>query len=122
LGNAERFTLVVTEYRKAPQVTRERLYLDAMQEILSNSTKVLVEKGGNNMLYLPLDKLIQMSGSANTEAGAASHPASTPAAPSLTPHNSNNAASPISAAPGASDMSVPRSRDNLRSRERESRP
>ncbi len=122
LGNAERFNLVVTEYRKAPHVTRERLYLDAMQEILSNSTKVLVEKGGNNMLYLPLDKLIQMSGSANTEAGAASNPASTPAAPSLTPHNSNNAASPISAAPGASDMSVPRSRDNLRSRERESRP
>lgn len=59
-GEADRFTALVTEYRKAPEVTRERLYLDTMQELMSNTSKVLVtgDKGQNNLLYLPLDKMI----------------------------------------------------------------
>ena len=56
-GEAQRFEKLLTEYRKAPEVTRQRLYTDAMQQVMSNSTKVLVDvKGGNNVLYLPLDK------------------------------------------------------------------
>ena len=55
----------MAEYNKAPQVTRDRMYLDTMQQIISNTSKVLVDqKGGNNLLYLPLDKLMQMSGRA----------------------------------------------------------
>ena len=58
-GEAERFTQLLTEYRKAPEVTRERLYLETMEAVLSNSSKVLVDtKGSNNLLYLPLDKLM----------------------------------------------------------------
>ncbi len=57
-GEAERFSKLLVEYKKAPEVTRRRLYLDAMQEVYSNSTKVMVDvKDGNNMMYLPLDKL-----------------------------------------------------------------
>ncbi len=57
-GEAERFRLLLGEYQKAPEVTRERLYLDAMQNIMSNTNKVLVDvDGGNNVMYLPLDKL-----------------------------------------------------------------
>lgn len=61
-GDASRFRQVVAEYTKAPQVTRDRLYLDAMQQIMSNTSKILIDqKSGGNMLYLPLDKLMQMS-------------------------------------------------------------
>ena len=64
-GEAERFTKLLTEYRKAPEVTRERLYLDAVEEVMTQSTKILLDtEGGNNMLYLPLDKIVQQSGSA----------------------------------------------------------
>jgi membrane protease subunit HflK len=63
-GDASRFRQLVAEYNKAPGVTRDRLYLDAMQQIFSNTTKVLVDqKAGNSMLYLPLDKLLQQQGS-----------------------------------------------------------
>ena len=59
-GDGERFKSIQTEYQKAPQVTRDRLYLDAMQSIYSSVTKVVVDsKQGNNMLYLPLDKVMQ---------------------------------------------------------------
>ena len=59
-GDASRFKSLVGEYNKAPGVTRDRLYIDAMQQIYSSTTKVLVDqKGGNNLLYLPLDKLMQ---------------------------------------------------------------
>jgi len=59
-GDAKRFTALLTEYEKAPEVTRERLYLDTMQEVLSQNPKVLVDvEGGNNMMYLPLDKIMQ---------------------------------------------------------------
>ena len=61
-GEADRFVQILAEYEKAPNVTRERLYLETLEEILSNSTKVLVDtEGGNNLLYLPLDQLMQRS-------------------------------------------------------------
>ncbi|MFV0477861.1 MAG: FtsH protease activity modulator HflK [Parahaliea sp.] len=67
-GEADRFKKLLTEYRKAPAVTRERLYLDAVQGVYANTSKVMVDvEGGNNMMYLPLDKL--------TEKSAASVPA-----------------------------------------------
>ena len=98
-GDASRFRQLVAEYNKAPAVTRERLYIDAMQEILSNSSKVLIDqKGGNNLLYLPLDKLMQMTGQGGT------------------PESAKPAESPAPAEPSAA-----RSRDALRSREREPR-
>ena len=60
-GEADRFTKLVTEYRKAPEVTRQRLYLETMQEVLSNTSKVLLtgDKGQNSLLYLPLDKMLE---------------------------------------------------------------
>lgn len=65
-GDASRFKQVLVEYNKAPGVTRDRLYLDMMQQVLSSTSKILVDqKNGNNLLYLPLDKLIQMSGSSS---------------------------------------------------------
>ncbi len=58
-GEAERFEQLLKEYKKAPQITRDRLYLDMMESVLSNSSKVMVDvEGGNNLLYLPLDKLM----------------------------------------------------------------
>ncbi|MDR0280869.1 MAG: FtsH protease activity modulator HflK [Paucimonas sp.] len=66
-GEADRFTKLVTEYRKAPEVTRERLYLETMQHVYSNTSKVLVtgKDGQNNLLYLPLDKMVDGSRNAN---------------------------------------------------------
>ena len=59
-GEAARFEILLSEYKKAPQVTRERLYIEAVSEVYTNSSKVLVDvEGGNNMMYLPLDKIIQ---------------------------------------------------------------
>lgn len=59
-GEASRFEQLLAEYQRAPAVTRERLYLDTVQEVMSNSSKVMVDvEGGNNMMYLPLDRLMQ---------------------------------------------------------------
>jgi len=59
-GEASRFEQLLTEYERAPEVTRERLYIDAIQEVLSNTSKVLVDvEGGNNMMFLPLDRMMQ---------------------------------------------------------------
>ena len=70
-GESKRFESLLTEYHKAPEVTRQRLYLDAIQEVMSNSSKVLVDvEGGNNMLYLPLDKIVQ-SGAARSQSSSA---------------------------------------------------
>jgi len=102
-GDASRFRSIVAEYNKAPAVTRDRLYLDAMQEIMSNTSKVLVDQkaGGNNLLYLPLDKLMQMTGT-------------TPPIDAMT--------KPADPSPGSEQLpSASRSRDALRSREREPR-
>src|SRR5450830_1146260 len=79
-GDAQRFKSVFAEYQKAPQVTRDRMYLDTMQQIYGNVTKVLVEsRQGSNLLYLPLDKIVQMTGQSDA-AAALSAPAPTPAA------------------------------------------
>ena len=59
LGESERFKSLLTEYKKAPEVTRERLYLEAMETVMSNTSKVLVDSdGGNSLMYLPIDQLI----------------------------------------------------------------
>ena len=69
-GDAQRFKSVLTEYQKAPQVMRDRLYIDTMQQIYSNVTKVLVEsKQGSNLLYLPLDKIMQQVTQSTPAAG-----------------------------------------------------
>jgi membrane protease subunit HflK len=100
-GEASRFSQIVTEYQKAPQVTRERLYLDTMQTVMNNTSKVMVDqKGGNNLLYLPLDKLQQIV-----------------SPPSEAPDVSSQA--PAIQTPAPLD---PRSRDAFRSRDREDRP
>jgi membrane protease subunit HflK len=70
-GNAGRFKQVLTEYQKAPSVTRDRMYLETMQQIFSNTTKLMLDtKNNNNMIYLPLDKLI-----AQSDASAVAKPA-----------------------------------------------
>lgn len=107
-GDAQRFRSVLAEYQKAPQVTRDRMYLDAMQQIFSNVTKVMVDsRQGSNMLYLPLEKIMQMSGA----------PA-TPDAPAA-----NSAAVPVTVPSGASTVlpADARSRDATRTRDREPR-
>ncbi|MDP4788609.1 MAG: FtsH protease activity modulator HflK [Haliea sp.] len=64
-GEAQRFSALLEEYTKAPEVTRERLYVEAVQEVFSNTNKVMVDvEGGNNVMYLPLDKMTGSSGSA----------------------------------------------------------
>lgn len=103
-GDAQRFRSILTEYQKAPQVTRDRLYIETMQQIYGNVTKVLVDsRQGSNLLYLPLDKIMQMSaaGEAGTSPAVAA-PGPAPAAPA-TP---------------SIDM---RARDASRSRDRDSR-
>jgi membrane protease subunit HflK len=107
-GDAQRFKSLVGEYQKSPQVMRDRLYIDAMQQIYSNTTKVLVDtKQGSNLLYLPLDKIIQQTNAASVAAP------STPPADAV--HNAGNApANPTVSAPDA------RARDG-RSRDRDSR-
>jgi membrane protease subunit HflK len=63
-GESQRFKKLLVEYQKSPEVTRERLYIDAIESVMGNSSKVLVDvEGGNNMLFLPLDKIINSSGS-----------------------------------------------------------
>jgi len=102
-GEASRFAQILAEYQKAPQVTRQRMYLDTMQTVMNNTSKILVDqKGGNSLLYLPLDKLQQI----------VSQPYSS--APEV-----------LSQAPATTTPSIPvesRSRDALRSRDREDRP
>ncbi|MEY2953983.1 MAG: hypothetical protein RLZZ401_2070 [Pseudomonadota bacterium] len=106
-GDAQRFRSVLTEYQKAPQVTRDRMYLETMQQIYGNVNKVLVDvRQGSNLLYLPLDKLMQQA------AGGGADVAAAPAAPTAG-----------TGAP-ASVPSLPpdgRTRDGQRSRDRDSR-
>lgn len=106
-GDSERFQSILTEYEKAPQVTRDRMYIDTLQQVYSNVTKVLIDsRSGSNLLYLPLDKILSGAGSnvVAVEQGAA--PASSaPAASGSTSNVSNDS----------------RMRDVNRSRERESR-
>lgn len=74
-GEASRFEQLLTEYEKAPQVTRERMYIDAMQAVMSNTSKVLIDvEGGNNMFYVPLDKIIEQTAAAASSSSAALSP------------------------------------------------
>lgn len=99
-GNASRFEQILTQYQRAPEVTRQRMYLDAQEQIMSSVSKVVVDqKGGNSLLYLPLDKLI-----ATTSANAPVNPA-----PAATLN------------PAQAEQEAQRSRDAFRSRDRESR-
>jgi membrane protease subunit HflK len=105
-GDAQRFRSVLAEYQKAPQVTRDRMYLDAMQQIYGSVTKVLVDSSkGSNLLYLPLDKILQQVSPGGVAADAA-------------PTTGLPAPSAATTTPSAADS---RTRDNPRSRERESR-
>jgi membrane protease subunit HflK len=100
-GDAQRFKTILPEYQKAPQVMRDRLYTDTMQQIYSNVTKVLVDsKQGSNLLYLPLDKIMQQVSQV------------TPPVMDVAPAASGNASS------GSSET---RSRDTQRSRDRDPR-
>jgi membrane protease subunit HflK len=104
-GEAARFRQILVEYNKAPGVTRERLYLDTIQQILSSVAKILIDaKAGSNLLYLPLDKIIQMSTASVLPEGQAS-----------------SAPSRVTEPPPAPDTGA-RSRDALRGRERGDRP
>jgi modulator of FtsH protease HflK len=99
-GDAQRFRSVLTEYQKAPQVTRDRLYLETMQSVYSNVSKVMVDsRSGSNLLYLPLDRLLQQAG-----APAPAPAAAAPAAPA-----------------DAGAAADPRTREGVRSRDRDSR-
>jgi len=63
-GDASRFSQLLSEYQKAPEVTRERLYIDAIENVMANASKIMVDvDGGNNMMYLPLDKILDNAGS-----------------------------------------------------------
>ncbi|MDO7672587.1 MAG: protease modulator HflK, partial [OM182 bacterium] len=62
-GNASRFDQLLVEYQKAPEVTRQRLYIEAVEDVMTASTKIMIDvEGGNNMLYLPLDKIMEQNG------------------------------------------------------------
>jgi membrane protease subunit HflK len=72
-GESARFLSILTEYRKNPKVMRTRLYIDTMESVLHNSSKVIVDtEGGNNLLYLPLDKLMQRDSTASGSSGVSS--------------------------------------------------
>lgn len=87
-GDADRFTSVYTEYAKAPQVTRDRIYVDAMRDIYQNVTKVYVDqKSGSNLLYLPLEKIVASTqAAAKSEADSAAPASSAAAASTLAPN------------------------------------
>jgi len=103
-GNASRFKQVLDEYQKAPAVTRDRMYLETMQQIFTSTTKLMVDtKNGNNMIYLPLDKIIGQTLSSDTPASGSK----TVAIP------------PAQEVPNAAELM--RTRDNAHSRDREGR-
>lgn len=87
-GDADRFTSVYTEYAKAPQVTRDRIYVDAMRDIYQNVTKVYVDqKSGSNLLYLPIDKIVASTQAAAKSEADSAVPASSAAAASTSAPN-----------------------------------
>jgi membrane protease subunit HflK len=101
-GDAQRFRQVLVEYQRAPAVTRDRLYLETMQQVYSNVSKVMVDsRNGSNLLYLPLDRLLQQG----------ANPTAAPPAPTSTP---TPAADPNAALDA-------RSREGVRSRDRDTR-
>jgi membrane protease subunit HflK len=106
-GDAQRFRAVLAEYQRAPAVTRDRLYIETMQQVYSNVTKVMVDsRAGSNLLYLPLDRLLQQGGA----------PAAAAAAPVAVPTPSPSSIDPT----GTQSVDI-RSRDGARTRDREGR-
>jgi len=104
-GDAQRFSLVLAEYQRAPQVTRDRMYLESMQQIYTNVTKVLVDsRQGSNLLYLPLDKIMQTA--VQPTAGQSESAAVSSSTPVVIPPTLSNDS---------------RARDTSRTRDRESR-
>ncbi len=104
-GNASRFEQILVQYKKAPEVTRQRLFLEAQEQILSSVSKVVVDqKGGNSMLYLPLDKLINATEEAAVQKS-----------------QSLQSLNPQAAAAAEPALTTDRTRDAFRSRDRESR-
>lgn len=119
-GDAGRFQQVLAEYSKAPAVTRERMYLDTMQQIYANTSKVLVDsKNNNNLLYLPLDKLLAQAkpGPANPN-GASAASGEPGSAPVPAPAAAGSGAQ-AQGSPHASGDDPLRSRDALRSGDRQ---
>ena len=101
-GDAARFRAILAEYERAPQVTRERMYLDTMQQILSATSKVIVDqKNGQNLLYLPLDRIMQLTGQQSATAA------------------SDTLRSAESVTPPVVPEALPSRRDSLRSRDRD---
>ncbi len=113
-GDASRFKQILVEYEKAPQVTRERMYIDMMQQIMTSSSKVLVDQksGNGSLLYLPLDKLIQSTNVGAAPLNEVQTAAGRPA---------NNAESVPPQAASLNEPLVSSGREPLRSREREAR-
>jgi modulator of FtsH protease HflK len=112
-GDASRFKQVLTEYSKAPQITRDRMYIETMQQVFTNTSKVLIDvRSGNPLLYLPLDKLMQQSG---TGSGAGS------GISQVEPSGMGAARQPAIEVPSPPAMNEPRSREAQRNREREAR-
>ena len=118
-GDASRFKQLNTEYAKAPEVTRQRLYLETMQQVYANTSKVMVDaKGGGNLLYLPLDKLMQAAGAATAAPATAEVlPAPAPGGARMAPTGND---SPPQLDSSLSNQSRPRE-PSLRSRDREAR-
>jgi len=110
-GDADRFKAVYAEYQKAPAVTRDRMYIDAMQDVYANVTKVMVDThNGTNLIQLPLDRLLQPAGGAAP--GQAAAPADAGAAA---------AAATVNVTPSDATSNDARSREGARSRDRDSR-
>ncbi|AKE03569.1 FtsH protease activity modulator HflK [Burkholderia dolosa] len=117
-GDADRFKQVYAQYSKAPAVIRERMYLQTMQEIYSKATKVFVgSNGGSNVVYLPLDKLVEQGRQSAAAAGASAPDAASAATAGAAASAPASAAS--AAATPAPGSDVLRSREAFRSRSRE---
>lgn len=115
-GDASRFKQINTEYAKAPEVTRSRMYLETMQQVYSSTSKVMVDaKGQGNLLYLPLDKLMHAAGAALASPDSVGSSAEMPA------QVRSGAVLPNDVPPQVADKTETRSRDALRSRDREAR-
>jgi len=100
-GDTSRFRQVLVEYSRAPQVTRERMYLETMQQVFANTSKVYVDsRGGGNLLYLPLEQLIRGAGDAQARAA-------------------QSQAAPVAGDTGTTPADAARTRETLRSRERD---
>mgnify|MGYP003401669384 FL=1 len=117
-GDASRFKQVQTEYAKAPEVTRQRMYLETMQQIYANTSKVMVDaKGQGNLLYLPLDKLMQAASAVPATQAAGTETAPAPAVARTPAPGSAEAPPQLD-----SSLNNPTRREpSLRSRDRESR-